>query len=204
VKGLYVLVMRLREEQVIRVGKLGVFGFPPGCYLYVGSAHGPGGLRARIERHRKRAGKPADRYHWHIDYLLPFVSLEEAWTLPGLKDECALARRLASVPGAQRVVPGFGASDCGCEGHLIRAGSTGGEGLRRLAKEEFAHECRPSCYVDCEPLSRHEGCAPGSTLMEVARKAGVAILSSCGGFLPSPSLRFLGDGNEYTCISLNW
>ena len=33
--------------------------------------------------------------------------------------ECAWARRIARLPGAHAVAPGFGASDCGCEAHLF-------------------------------------------------------------------------------------
>ncbi len=47
-KGTYVLVMRLGRLRRVRVGRLGVQEFPAGLYLYVGSAFGPGGLRARI------------------------------------------------------------------------------------------------------------------------------------------------------------
>jgi len=40
----------------------------PGYYIYIGSAFGPGGVRARMLRHL-RADKPK---HWHIDYLREF------------------------------------------------------------------------------------------------------------------------------------
>lgn len=49
--GTYVLVIRLREPQEISVGRLGVFPFHHGYYVYIGSAFGPGGLKARIRRH---------------------------------------------------------------------------------------------------------------------------------------------------------
>jgi len=47
----------------IRVGKLGVLPLQPGFYVYVGSAHGPSGLRARLAHHLG----PGSRRHWHID-----------------------------------------------------------------------------------------------------------------------------------------
>ena len=37
--------------QEVPIGKLGVLHMLPGIYVYVGSALGPGGLAARIERH---------------------------------------------------------------------------------------------------------------------------------------------------------
>jgi Uri superfamily endonuclease len=37
----------------------------PGRYIYAGSAYGPGGLKARVSRHMRRA----KRSQWHIDQL---------------------------------------------------------------------------------------------------------------------------------------
>lgn len=118
-KGLYVLALRLKAERTIQVGKLGAFAFPAGLYLYVGSAWGPGGLKARVTRHLGRVGDESQPPQWHLDYLLPYVELEGVVTLPGQKDECALAEKLASTPGATRFPVGFGAADCRCPGHLI-------------------------------------------------------------------------------------
>ena len=42
----------------------------PGFYVYVGSACGPGGLRARILRHLRRSKK----VRWHIDKITSNVS----------------------------------------------------------------------------------------------------------------------------------
>ncbi len=63
--GTYVLVLAVPRTPRISVGRLGIAGFPAGTYLYIGSAWGPGGLRARIAHHFKPAWRP----HWHIDYL---------------------------------------------------------------------------------------------------------------------------------------
>jgi Uri superfamily endonuclease len=63
-----VLVLRLDTPQTIAIGRLGSIDFPVGWYLYVGSAHGPGGLHARLARHRRRLGG-TKRAHWHVDYL---------------------------------------------------------------------------------------------------------------------------------------
>ena len=51
-KGTYALVLQLERQEEIAIGKLGTFTFPAGYYLYVGSALGPGGLEARLARHR--------------------------------------------------------------------------------------------------------------------------------------------------------
>jgi len=114
--GTYVLVMRLCPSTEVRVGRLGVFRFPAGWYLYVGSALGLGGLAARLKRHLLRR----KRLHWHIDHLLVVAELVEIWWRASPeRQECAWARVLGRLPGASVPVPGFGASDCRCPAHLL-------------------------------------------------------------------------------------
>lgn len=118
--GSYVLVLRLTAPVELSVGKLGVFAFQPGRYLYCGSALG--GLRARVARHLR-----ADHgVHWHIDYLnSPGVgaSVEAVWWLEGrAKRECDWSAAFEGVAGASWPVKGFGASDCRCDSHLVYAG----------------------------------------------------------------------------------
>jgi HEAT repeat protein len=73
-----------------------------------------------LERHRRRLG-PGKRAHWHVDYLREQSTWRGAWIRPSEERlECAWARTLAHLPDAGVVVPGFGASDCRCEGHLVR------------------------------------------------------------------------------------
>lgn len=114
-KGLYIAKFHLRKRSRLRIGALGSFTFPAGLYLYVGSAQR--NRSARLRRHG-RQDKPL---RWHIDYLSVKARMVGAELVPGTRQqECALARKLAS--SAERIVPGFGASDCGCEGHLLYAG----------------------------------------------------------------------------------
>lgn len=115
-KGVYLLVLRLPEARTLDVGALGRREFPAGWYVYVGSAHGAGGLRARLRRHRLLE-KPV---RWHVDTLRAAAEFVEAWaaSLPA-ECECQWARRLAEAPGANVPVPGFGASDCRCASHLV-------------------------------------------------------------------------------------
>lgn len=87
---------------------------PAGVHLYCGSAHGPGGLRARCGRHM--AAEKARR--WHIDWLTTVAASVAVWPVPG-GDECALAAALTAA-GCTAPVPGFGASDCRrCVSHLL-------------------------------------------------------------------------------------
>jgi sugar fermentation stimulation protein A len=111
--GVYLLLASLPEEKELRVGRLGRFRFPEGFYVYTGSALG--GLAPRIERHLR--GEKTVR--WHIDYLLEAGAVSGAYCLPTRERwECELNARVAALPGATVVAPGFGSSDCPCRSHL--------------------------------------------------------------------------------------
>ena len=112
--GVYIAVFHLSKLRRIRVGRLGQIRFQPGYYLYVGSAQK--NLSARLERHGKKR-KPA---RWHIDYLSNKAEMLGAVDLPGpRRRECELAGELSEM--FELVAPGFGASDCRCDGHLFYA-----------------------------------------------------------------------------------
>lgn len=113
-KGTYALLLALEKGATFTVGRLGIFFFLPGHYIYVGSALG--GLLGRIKRHLK-SGK---KLRWHIDYLLEHARIIEAWYLISEERlECGWQQAVASMPGAQPAVAGFGSSDCRCNSHLI-------------------------------------------------------------------------------------
>jgi Uri superfamily endonuclease len=114
--GTYVLILHLPHPATVDVGRLGSFQFPGGWYAYVGSARGPGGLAARISRHRR----PSKPLHWHVDYLRVRAHPVAVWYAVGdQKRECAWAETLSRLPGASTPAPRFGASDCRCPTHLI-------------------------------------------------------------------------------------
>ena len=63
------------------------------------------------------------RLHWHVDYLLdvPVVALEQVTVIRAeARLESALARQLATLPGASPLLIGLGASDAPEETHLLR------------------------------------------------------------------------------------
>jgi Uri superfamily endonuclease len=127
VSGTYVLALWLGTTQEISVGRLGRIEFPAGWYLYVGSARGPGGLPARLARHRRRLGSDK-RAHWHLDYLREQTTWGGAWVrASGERLECTWAARLRDLPAAAIVTPGFGASDCRCPAHLVRVATLPGD-----------------------------------------------------------------------------
>jgi Uri superfamily endonuclease len=122
--GSYALFLNIADWCELEVGSLGKSMFPPGIYIYHGSAYGPGGLRARLGHHLK----VSTRAHWHIDYLrcvgevLGYVY----WVTcrpkrKSVPEECEKSQTLSALPGASIPSPKFGASDCqsGCPAHLI-------------------------------------------------------------------------------------
>ena len=112
-KGSYVLLIQLPEEQTITIGNLKAIYFPRGYYAYVGSAMG--GFKSRLNRHLKSNKKP----HWHIDYFLQKAYITET-ILCETKDraECTMAQALSHQFDS---IPGFGCSDCKCRSHLFFA-----------------------------------------------------------------------------------
>lgn len=113
--GAYVLVIDLDRALRLDIARLAPAVLPPGRYAYCGSAHGPGGLRARVARHR-RAGKAA---HWHVDRLTAAGRIVAVHAIERGR-ECDLVARLLEAPGAVVPVRGFGSSDCRrCPAHLV-------------------------------------------------------------------------------------
>ncbi|MCD6384930.1 GIY-YIG nuclease family protein [Candidatus Sumerlaeota bacterium] len=117
-KGVYVLLIRLKKNQVIQVGRLGKFTFPRGYYTYTGSALA--GIENRLKRHLRKD----KRLHWHIDYLLTYATIiKHATIITNEKIECQVNKFLLSQKGARIIAPGFGSSDCRCISHLIYWGN---------------------------------------------------------------------------------
>ncbi len=106
----YQLLIEITRPLRCAIGRLGLFDFPAGRYLYTGSARR--NLDARIARHLRGDKRP----HWHIDYLLAAPGVRIVDVVRSARAECALNRSArGSVP-----CTGFGASDCraGCGAHL--------------------------------------------------------------------------------------
>jgi Uri superfamily endonuclease len=113
--GTYALVLRSPSKATVRVGRLGCIALDPGYYVYVGSAFGPGGVRARVSRHF-REQKPR---HWHLDYLRDCTRPVGAWySHDSRRLEHAWAQSLAALPGLSAIA-NFGCSDCSCQSHLF-------------------------------------------------------------------------------------
>lgn len=113
--GTYALLLQSNLTDEIGVGRWRSLRIELGYYLYVGSAFGPGGVRARVTRHFRRQ----KRNHWHIDYLREAIEPVCAWfSYEPLRLEHRWARALAQRRDIT-CIKGFGCSDCGCASHLF-------------------------------------------------------------------------------------
>jgi len=110
--GAYILQIDLAETVWVTIAGKPPIALPAGCYLYCGSANGPGGLKSRLARHM-RHGKSV---HWHIDRLTERGAVSGSWIVRDGR-ECDLVAMLAPLP---MPIPGFGSSDCvRCRSHLL-------------------------------------------------------------------------------------
>jgi Uri superfamily endonuclease len=113
--GTYALVLKNQSTSTIQIGRRMRVDLQPGYYIYIGSAFGPGGVRARVIRHfRKDKAR-----HWHIDYLREFTDPVFVWYHhSSLRLEHEWAKSLYQLSGISHV-QGFGCSDCKCDTHLF-------------------------------------------------------------------------------------
>jgi len=114
--GTYALVLFCPGDELVQIGKLGPVQLRRGFYIYVGSALGPGGVRARVAHHASASKRP----HWHIDYLRPHTRIDRVWYSHGrVRREHQWARFIRALKGASVPIAGFGSSDCRCATHLF-------------------------------------------------------------------------------------
>lgn len=134
--GSYALIFEAGRPFSAEIGKLGQFTGKPGCYIYCGSAFGPGGVAARIKHHTR----PVKRPHWHIDYLRRALTLVDIWyCFDPANREHDWSRIFSGYGSALIPKPGFGSSDCDCTSHLIYLRNTPSiTGFRRKLKQALA------------------------------------------------------------------
>lgn len=109
----YCLLIKLKDNETIKIGKIGEIDFQEGYYVYIGSALNS--LEGRIKRHLKEEKK----LFWHVDYLLASSNskIEEViFEKSGEKWECEIAREIAT---SGLLINQFGCSDCKCNSHLF-------------------------------------------------------------------------------------
>jgi len=111
-RGSYLLILNLKRDRKIDVGKLGKVLFRKGFYIYVGSAMA--NLSKRMERHRHLR----KRHHWHIDELRAVTQFHSVLPIRSSERiECQVAKAMSEI--AEWSVPRFGSTDCSCDSHLF-------------------------------------------------------------------------------------
>ena len=114
--GTYILLFETISSTDVQIGRLGPLSLETGIYAYIGSAFGPGGIRARINHHLHSRANP----HWHLDYLRQMLIPKEAWFVEGHRQsEHRWAESMASNSSVCIPLAGFGASDCACRSHFF-------------------------------------------------------------------------------------
>ena len=110
-KGCYILIIELKENITIQIGKIGNKLFKKGFYAYIGSALN--GLEHRINRHLRKEKK----IRWHIDYILQHGKIIKIFYKENdKKEECSVAKKF---DGELLSISNFGSSDCKCNSHLF-------------------------------------------------------------------------------------
>jgi sugar fermentation stimulation protein A len=111
-RGSYLLILNLKRNRKIDVGKLGRVAFRKGFYIYVGSAMAS--LSKRMARHRHLR----KRHHWHIDELRGVAEFHSVLAIRSSERiECRVAKGVSEI--TEWSVPRFGCTDCSCQTHLF-------------------------------------------------------------------------------------
>lgn len=111
-RGTYLLILSLKRNRTISVGRLGKVSFRKGFYIYIGSAMA--NLSKRMERHRHLR----KQHHWHIDELRAAAEFHSVLAIRSSdRFECEIAKAMSKI--TEWSIPGFGSTDCSCETHLF-------------------------------------------------------------------------------------
>ena len=111
-RGSYLLILNLKKDRKVRVGKLGRVHFRKGFYIYVGSAMA--NLTKRMERHLRLK----KLHHWHIDELRAVAEFHSVLAIrSSVRLECEIAKAMPKI--GEWSILGFGSTDCSCKTHLF-------------------------------------------------------------------------------------
>ncbi len=111
-RGSYLLILNLKRNRKIHVGKLGEVHFRKGFYIYSGSA------MANLSMRMKRHWHLRKKHHWHIDELRAASDFHSVLAIRSSdRLECEIAKAMSGI--ADWSIPGFGSTDCSCETHLF-------------------------------------------------------------------------------------
>lgn len=118
--GVYVLILEIEKHIDVDVGSLGRIEFEKSLLGYVGSARGFGGIKSRVEHHKRKNKK---KLWWHIDYLtnVDEVILKNVICAKTTIDfEYSIAKAFENSRCWGVAIPGFGSSDKKSVSHLFR------------------------------------------------------------------------------------
>ncbi len=103
-RGAYIILMKLMENKIIEIGKLGKIKFKNGYYIYVGSAMNS--IKSRTGRYLRGIRKKK----WHIDYFIEHTTLLYIVEIASDKRiEAELSNLIESFEGIP--IKGFGNTD---------------------------------------------------------------------------------------------
>ena len=168
-RGTYTIIVENKSDGYGVFGRLGRARLLRGSYLYTGSAMGSGStsLERRLQRHRAHSKK----VRWHIDYLTsnPGCSVSGAvYVVSDRRFECNANLSISKELKLRPVLPGIGASDCNCGGHLL------GPELRLSTKTLVNRLVNVYCRLArSDPSSRvvvQIGCASSHRFRNASRK----------------------------------
>jgi sugar fermentation stimulation protein A len=137
-RGSCLLILKLKRDRRIDIGKLGKILFKKGFYVYVGSAMA--NLTKRMERHRRLR----KQRHWHIDDLRAVAEFHSILAIRASERlECEISEAMSEI--AEWDIPGFGCSDCSCGTHLF---GMAGDPIRSRPFRELLQYFRMDRYVE--------------------------------------------------------
>jgi Uri superfamily endonuclease len=142
------LIIQVGRAIRFKPGSLPETRLPKGCYVYVGSAMGPGGFEKRVARHLRRIKKT----RWHIDYLtsLNGVEVKSVLYTPSCSEH-RLTVFLSSL-GLRKTVKGFGATDSMRDFSHLFLSNQGFEKTVRRIRREMRRRCLPFRLFNEEAL----------------------------------------------------
>ncbi len=106
----YILFIKNDRVLSLHIGRTLSCTFPPGKYIYIGSAKRS--IEKRISRHLSQE----KRLHWHIDYFLQHTEITDVYIGPVEEKEMVslILKKDIKIP-----CHGFGASDSPHPAHLF-------------------------------------------------------------------------------------
>ncbi|MHA1379031.1 MAG: GIY-YIG nuclease family protein [Candidatus Helarchaeota archaeon] len=135
--GVYALIIEVKEDTFLKIGKRKNYNFLAGKYVYIGSALGK--FSNNIENRLKRHFSKNKKLFWHIDYFLANSKIKPIQAVYGLtteKKECNLSSQLSKYMNTV-IFKEFGNSDCrsNCKTHLYYFGNI--KNLEKIVVDAF-------------------------------------------------------------------